>query len=185
MKGHLILLDSAPLFCQEAVKEQILNIDPIYSNILDNKDELLVISTIMEVVSSSESLKLQQDIVACSSWEECLDTLEDYVDNQLPYSNLYMRNFCNAIANRVTIIKNMNLKEFTLLNAPISLIRPKKAILTNIVEDYGLPNYTEKKIALSYVEGDHISMINSNELSETIMKIYNSAYTKKPSYTFY
>lgn len=179
MEGHLVLLDSAPLFCKESVKEQIRSMDPAYLNFLENKHQMLVLASIMQIVSPAESLQLKKAVVECSSWEECIDTLVDYADNQLPYSNFYLNNFINTMARRTMMIRDLNLDEVSVIKTPISLIRPKKAVVANIDENYDLARYTTGRFTMNYVDGDHISIINSTELSEIIMKIYAATHKKK------
>ena len=77
------------------------------------------------------------------------------------------------------MIRDLNLDEVSVIKTPISLIRPKKAVVANIDENYDLARYTTGRFTMNYVDGDHISIINSTELSEIIMKIYAATHKKK------
>lgn len=75
----------------------------------------------------------------------------------------------NALVNRLKLVLEMKSCELQKLRAtPFKLIRPTSTSVNSLDEYYGLNSYTDKKIHLKFIEGNHESIIESQDLIEEL-----------------
>lgn len=89
------------------------------------------------------------------------------------YSKIYLKNFGYGLFNRLKMIlyENNKCEKDERIRSNITLIRPKVHLVSDIENDYGLMQYTDGQVAVSFVEGNHLSMIDNSELYTIINNI--------------
>ena len=179
IKGHVVLMDCGPLFLQKLVLEQISSLDPLYSKEANNALQMLVLSGVTSIIFPAEGMEIRKAILECSTWEERIDKLVTFSANQTIYSVDYLKNIVNALYCRLTMVYNMDLNNVDKMSSPITLIRPNHISLANIDEDYGLGKYTNSSCTLKFTEGNHMTMIENEELPIILNKLYPVAQDDK------
>lgn len=172
INGHIVLMDCGPLFLQKLVLEQIPSLDSVHSKETVNALQTLVLSGVTSIISPTESMEIRKAILECKTWEERIDKLVKFSANQTIYSVDYLKNIVNALYCRLTMVFKMDLNCVDPVNSPITLIRPNHVSLANIDEDYGLGKYTNSSCTLKFMEGNHMTMIENDELPMMLNKLY-------------
>lgn len=168
-KGHIVLLDGAPAY----LKRLALGVAKSAA-----KDEHVENALIMVMIKNLSNEILSEAILPklnnCkefdSKFQVILKLLPDVMKSS--YSEAYIKNIMLAMLNRLKALFVVNTDEKVnndeKINSPILLVRPTNASVTNIAEDYELSNYANGEIIVKYINGNHITILDNDELVGTI-----------------
>lgn len=164
--GRLFLIDGAPIYLQQMaagiVDKTMKDADPA---------DVLIMVLYFNLCSANRNEKFNVQMQACSTWEQKIDTLYEYLDDEVKetYSLTYLHRLVAAMANR---LKAVNLMDTNLvqqkLNSRIVLLRPQAASFHNVVEDYELSKYSTQPIDVHYIQGNHLTVLDNVRTSEII-----------------
>ena len=168
LRGQIVLIDGAPLFVKRLASDQLP------ADCTDEFMQTVILSTIVPTVFPQDNGEFTKAVLSLTSWESRIDKLVELSKNQKLYSDTYIREMSISLYNRIRIILNIDLSSFKPLNnTPIRFVRPEQASIIDIDEDYGLSKFSNQKIDMKYVEGNHMSLLDSSKLTDFINEINN------------
>lgn len=93
------------------------------------------------------------------------------------YSHAYLKEFGYGLCNRVKMIMKEN-EEYTgeQIQANITLIRPQTNLVLDIDNDYNLKQYTSGQVLVSFIEGNHLTMLDNIQLYQIINNICTNQF---------
>ncbi|XP_014486669.1 PREDICTED: fatty acid synthase-like [Dinoponera quadriceps] len=159
LRGQLILIDGAP-DQMKALKEQYFpftNIDEFQNNVLLGLTDLF---------STLHSTMILIELSKYKTWEEKLNAFIEYIltiSTQLPFVENY-KVYCTTIYKHLMALQEYDASLLPPLKSSIVLLKPTFASLSSAEEDYGLRMVTEGRVQVHYIEGNHITMIENNEV---------------------
>ena len=177
MEGYVLIIDGSPDFLHK------LAVDQMAENASDEIVQQIMLTGIVQLIFPGENIDVQAIFTECATWDSRIDKILEYGKDHMSYSPDYLRSMANAIFNRIKITMNLDIKNFTPINASITLIRPNELSVVNIDEDYGLAKYTKGKISLKFIEGNHITVLENPKLPQLINEVRIHLEDKNPSYT--
>lgn len=116
----------------------------------------------------------------CNNLPTKIEIISEFVSTEfkINYSKQYLHNIIGAVLNRLKLVMNLNFEKNELagvidtkLKSFITLVRPTQASFTDIVEDYDLHKYTQQKVNIKYVDGNHLTVLKNIELTNILNKI--------------
>lgn len=104
------------------------------------------------------------------NWEDKLKDLMVKSNGKFSFDIEFIQtNIMNAVANRLKICQSFKEESFELLNnTKIFLTRASKPAITGIHKDYGLAKISNIPIKINLLDGDHVTLLKSQELSKYI-----------------
>lgn len=113
---------------------------------------------------------------------EKLNEIESYEDRialtiksspvQSKYSDKFIANIARVTFDRLKAVLNFNPKNFTKLQSPVILLRPKENPPYVVVEEnYGLDKFTESTVTVHFLEGNHVSIIENKDCANIINRV--------------
>lgn len=172
--GHVILIDGSPthLFrLAQGFRRALQTGDP--------ENDLIMVS-FAQFCSNDQLDNFVKKLTTCSNLSAKIEVISELILAELKsnYSKEYLQNIIRAILNRLKLVMNLNFEKNELagvidakLKSSITLIRPTQASFTDITEDYDLHKYTEQKVNVKYVNGNHLSVLENTELTNILNKI--------------
>lgn len=161
MKGHVLLIDGAPHFLKQ------LSYGHLTTEINDETIQMLLVVGIVQLVFPDENPEdLISALAKCETWEDKLDFLAIYSKKtSTQYSETYLRKMMEALLNRLRIVFNYDMAKPNKIKSSITLVRPTEVAVVDIDEDYELSHYTEGKVHLKFLEGNHTTMLDNPKLA--------------------
>lgn len=157
LQGRLVLIDGAP----EQIKA-IINQHFSFNTI--NELENNVLLNIMDIIQSALSGKLLLELTKCTNWNEKLDVFISHVPSTYTLSSNISKSLCTTIYERVIAVHKYDIAQLPKIESPITLLRPTIQSLSSSQEDYGLYKITKGKVKVCYVEGNHVTMMDSDKV---------------------
>lgn len=157
-KGRVTMIDGSPQLLHRSAKV----------NLIDSSEENIQ-STIMmkciRLVFPDDFVEVSKKVFEHNIWDKRLKAFLEVESSKHQYSEEYVRKMLNALVSRIKIIINADKIELPTLEAtPIHLIKPKTSQMSDLDVDYGLGKHTSKKIKISEVEGNHVSILKNTKL---------------------
>ena len=166
MSGKIILIDGAPVFLQKLASGQI------QSSFSDDAIQTILVIAILRNQFPEESMEeLYARIGHCINFDERINKLAEISKEKKLYSEDYVRIMLTACFNRTKMTLNYDVKNVEPIKSSITLIRPTEVSVVDIEEDYELSRFTEGPVTLKFVEGNHITMLENNKLSQIINEL--------------
>lgn len=164
MHGKVMLIDGSPHFLKKLL--HYLNGNDIAT--LSDTDIKRIMATIMKGLFSIKDME-----VDTSNWNAFTKVLVQTTADHFKYSEEYCREIVDSILSRIKLIANAE-EEPTRgkIQSDIILIRPTDLAFNVNVDDYGLSKYTDGKVEVKVLKGNHstilenaglVSIINSME----------------------
>ena len=80
----------------------------------------------------------------------------------------------NVLINNARLLFNLDVNDFKpLTNTQVHLVRPQDSLLKDVDRDYGLGDISNQKLEITFVQGNHMTMLESLELKK-ILHEFNS-----------
>jgi fatty acid synthase len=98
-----------------------------------------------------------------------LKSFMEFARDRSEYSADYGQKMMRGLFNRLKISLNADKISFEKLeSSSMTLYKPSEMSLNQIDEDYGLSEFTEQKLVIKNIEGDHVSILSNSKLIEEI-----------------
>lgn len=164
--GVISFLDGAPALIRALTSEhyKVVTDDAIQNSII-----IYSYSTIFGTIDEEFVTK----VLSLKTWNEKVEYCLEFSNNQKQYGKEYLRNILHALINRVKIVMTTDIKISSLSNTTAKLIRPTVASVKNIKEDYNLDVNFNDPVDVSYLEGNHFSILENPLLLETLNNIHS------------
>ncbi|KMQ83820.1 fatty acid synthase [Lasius niger] len=162
LHGRVVLIDGAPEQ-MKAMANQHLPFNTIAE--LENNVLLGIMDTIQPVLSGKLLLELNK----CTNWNQKFDTFITHVPTT--YTKLSVDNnksVCTTIYERLIALQKYDVTQLPKIESPIILLKPTIQSLSFSQEDYGLHKITKGKVEVCYIEGNHITMLDSDKVVAAI-----------------
>lgn len=176
--GHVILIDGSPAYLKRLAQGLVRT-----AQCNNQIEDVLIMVMFNHFCSSDLREPFVNKLSKCDGWQSKIQLIIKFLSTEIKstYSQEYMENIIVAILNRLRVVIGLNLENDELeavigtkLKSTITLLRPTQASFTDIVDDYGLHNYTEQPITVQYIEGNHLSVLENTELATTINRLTDS-----------
>ncbi|XP_011703203.1 PREDICTED: fatty acid synthase [Wasmannia auropunctata] len=162
LSGRLVLIDGAPELLK-AIIEQFM------PSTTDEELQNNVLLVIMDTLQSASSGKLLLDLEKCKTWKEKLDVFLSHLpDNIIPLSTEDTKSLCTTIYMHIRAMRKYDLSAFGQIRTPITLLKPTLQIVNMTEEDYGLRKITRDKVDVHYIDGNHLTILDSDKVIAAI-----------------
>lgn len=167
LTGHVISADGSLLLFKRFIKTLMPNIDATYEHIQNFLLEQLAFEMLPEQQPDAIRKVLEEE----KTWEDRLNKYINLMPNK-EYSEEYLRNIGHGLQNRFKIILSEN-EDYTgdKIQSNITLIRPTISFGVDIDTDYRLSQYTSGSIFVSFIDGNHLSLLDNVQLYQMINDI--------------
>lgn len=183
--GAIVALQLAQLLEQNGQNGRILLIDgsPIYLKRMSEAmvkttskkgciEDVLIMLVFFNMCGGERTYKFTMELSKCDSWPRKMDLLYRHMPESIKndYSSEYLYDLVRAMTNRLEAVieMNVNAEPKCKLMSPITLVRPKLPSFTDIADDYGLSKYTNQPVDIRYIKGNHLTMLDGDEIAEII-----------------
>ncbi|KAL7036630.1 hypothetical protein ACKWTF_008883 [Chironomus riparius] len=153
--GRIVLIDGAPKLLKT------LAVDQLPDNWTDDMVRNIILTMIIISCIPEDNGTIIKEILAIPSFDARIKKL---ATRQTMYSEEYGLKICSAFVNRLILTAKVDLNTFEKVDAKFSLIRPSEPSITEIEEDYDLGQYTNKHVAVKYLEGNHATLLDNPNL---------------------
>jgi fatty acid synthase, animal type len=103
------------------------------------------------------------------TWQEKVELMTSVEQNL--YGKEYLKLMATALINRIKFVFGIDAKVTSTLSCTSTLIRPSKNTISNIDEAYNLDENFKKKVEVTYLEGNHFSILENPDLINLLHKI--------------
>lgn len=167
LHGKIISLDGSMLVLKKFVTSLLRNQDPT-----DDMIQMLLMQQIaFEMTPDVHFDAIQSMIDEGMTFDEKVYKFIEIVQKK-DYSPEYLKNFGYALFNRFKIFLNLNVeKADKKIDANILLVRPTAKLVPDIDDNYELDKFTNGTVTLSYVDGNHLTMLENVKLHQMITEI--------------
>lgn len=165
LRGQVVLIDGAPTFLKKLVVDQM---PTTYS---DEAVQNVLISGIMRTVFPEEKIDVMQIMINNPTWEQRIDKLLELAMDQYLYSSNYLRTMAYCLFQRIKMVINYKTDPKHKLKSSITLVRPTEISIVDVDEDYGVNKLTKGTTNVKYVEGNHLTMLESSKLVQIINEL--------------
>jgi thioesterase domain-containing protein len=169
-RGQIIQIDGSPEFVKRFAFQSIRN-----ENMTNFHNYILKI--LFDISKSFvDSAIIKSVIENNSNWENRLKAVIEASgrSNIVSYDKM-VEEVSTAFTNRLNISHNIKIEEFDVLEfTKISLIKATKAAVPGLPEDYGLSLFSSGNIYITFVVGDHASMMENLDLSGVITRLIST-----------
>lgn len=173
--GHVILIDGSPDYLFK-LADGVHKATKIHDNLEDN----LIMILFMHFCGSDHSDVFVTKLMKCKSLSTKIELISEFISSEFKanYSKKYLLNHIEAILNRLKIVMSLNVEANELtdivgnkLKSTITLIRPTHASFTKIADNYELHKYTQHKVNVKFIDGNHLSMLENIDLANILNDI--------------
>lgn len=164
LTGEVICGDGAVTLFKQGMQTHI----PQRESMDESIQHFILTQLVFEMLPDLELEEIQKVLTEKKTFDDRADTFIEMVPKS-EYSKGYLKNFGYGLSNRMKMILNEN-EEYTgeRIRSNITLIRPKTHLIPNIPNDYNLNKYTDGKITVNFVEGNHLTMLDNTEMYSMI-----------------
>lgn len=163
--GHVTIIDGSAQFIHKFAKSML-------DDSSDDNIESKVILRCIQLLFPDDFVDFSKKVFVQKSWETRLDAFVDIfesTEHTSQYSAAYGRKMLSSLVQRIKIIIDADKIELQKLKfTPISLIKPKTAYNFEVDEDYGLGKFSNEKVKVSLVDGNHATILKNIELSSLL-----------------
>ncbi|XP_020298388.1 fatty acid synthase-like [Pseudomyrmex gracilis] len=161
-RGRLILIDGAPKYLQ-IVQETLFP----FTN--SQEFQILVLKQMTDVFNIPVSELNISEISKYVTWEEKLNifikNLKSEITNTISSDSIKI--FCTTIYKHLIAVQEYDTSSLISIRSPIILLKATNPLLPSVEEDYGL-NKISKNVQIHYVDSNHISIINTEQVAAAI-----------------
>lgn len=168
LTGQVISIDGAATVFNRGMKKALPNIDVEF-------DENLIIAKVVKQAMPEVPFDIiWKKFAENKAWDDQFEALFNAASKG-EYSLGYLKAISVGIMHRVKICMGEN-DEYTgeRIKSNITLIRPTTHLVPDVDNDYNLKQYTNGRVAVSFIEGNHMSMLDNVQLYQIINNICTS-----------
>lgn len=159
LAGQVISIDGSLLLFKRFLKTLMPNMEATYENI----QNFLLEQLAYEILPDQKPDVIRKVLVDEQNWQERLNKYISLMSKK-EVSDEYLRDIGYGLQNRFRIILN-ECEEYTgeKLQSNITLIRPVAGFGVDIDNDYRLTQYTNGSVFVSFIDGNHLSMLDNEQ----------------------
>lgn len=168
LTGQVISIDGSVILFKYGMRKVMPNIDLQF-------DEHLILAKIL----SHAFPEIPFDVIAKKfaepkAWDEQFDLLYSMAP-KIEYSVEYLKAISVGVMHRVRMCMSES-DEYSgeRIQSNITLIRPTTHLVPDVENDYNLKQYTYGRVFVSFIEGNHMSMLDNAQLYQIINNICTS-----------
>lgn len=163
--GQLILIDGAPKFLKAMASAQVTDTQD------ENMIQAAVLSSLISIGLPENNEGIMKFVFSETTWEARLDKFLEVTKDLSPYSNEYGKRIMNAFLNRIKLALNLDLEAFPKLQTTkVTLLRSSEYTVFDIEEDYGLDSICSEKVEITFIEGNHETILDNPQLLDALNK---------------
>lgn len=162
-RGQLLFIDGAPHFLKKLCG-QYFEENPTDDDILNS----IFIGIATRVFPDESVDNLLALFSPLEGWDKKFDKFAEYAVTQNRYSKDYSIKMIKSMFNRIKMAMTYDLESIEQINTNITLVRSSQVSIVDIEEDYELSKITNGKVALKFIEGDHMTMLDNPKLAQII-----------------
>lgn len=163
LKGRLVLIDSAPVYLKKLANSFVPEDAP-------NQVDLFRLAALHALFATNKNKTFIEEVESAPDWYQKLEICAKHSHGL--YSEQFIKDNMDSVVNRGLIAVNLNINEMPKLNTDILLIRPTAASIQDIDEDYGLSANTTGNILIKFLEGDHLTILDNEQLGTVIQEAF-------------
>lgn len=170
LTGEVISIDgSVTVF-----KRGITNLIPNFGESDEFAENIILMHIAFQTLPEIQTDAIQKVLFEHKTWDERVDGILNLVPQPV-YSRGYLKNIGVGVLNRVKMVMKEN-DEYRgeRIRSNITLIRPTTHLVPDVENDYNLKQCTNGRVQVSFVEGDHMSMLDNTQLYQIINSICTS-----------
>lgn len=172
LTGQVVCTDGSVSLFKRYLAAIMPNLEPTTENI----QNFLLVQLAFEVLPEITPDAIAKVILEGGTFDERADKYISLVTNP-EYSHAYLKEFGYGLMNRVRMVMNEN-EEYSgdRIQSNITLIRPQTNLVIDIDNDYNLKQYTNGQVFVSFIEGNHLTMLDNIQLYQIINNICTDQY---------
>lgn len=165
LTGEVICVDGSVALFKQYLKAHVPRLETSDASMDERIQNFILIQLVYEILPSLELDQIQKVLTDQKTFEDRADAFIEMIPKR-EYSKMYLKNFGYGLYNRMRMILNENDKceMDERIRSNITLIRPKIHLVPDIENDYNLEQYTDGRVTVNFVEGNHLSMMDNSEL---------------------
>lgn len=165
-KVSLLAIDGSPQFCHRTSNFA-------FSDQTEENIRLTVFATCIRLHFPEDHQQITKKVLGFSTWDEQVKSFAEYVMARSKYSYDYGAKMLTSVFKRVKILLECDKHSFPSLSmTPITLIRCKESFSGALDDDYGLSKYSNKKVNVNVIDGNHATMLGNSELVSLINGLF-------------
>ncbi|EFN85168.1 Fatty acid synthase [Harpegnathos saltator] len=163
IRGQLVLIDGAPMQIKALMNQYIpyTTIDEFHNNVL------LIVMNLLNLAVSER--KLLMELNKGTNWDDKLNIFLSY-SPQL-HKNIsidHVKVLCTTICNRIRAFYEYDITQVPKIMSPITFLKPTEQSVCLTEENYGLHKITKGDVEVRSIEGNHITMLDSDKVAAAI-----------------
>lgn len=161
LKGQIISLDGSILLIKNFVKSSMRGHEISDENLQD----LILKNFAFELLPDVQRDVLLTVMKDAKTWDEKLNNFIGVIRND-DYSHEYLRTIGRGMFNRFKFVlkSDTDAEIHSKIQSNIKLYKPSIALVAGIQDDYQLPKYTNGKVEIEYLDGNHFTILENAEL---------------------
>jgi hypothetical protein len=164
--GQVTMIDGSAQFVHKFSRENLQDAS-------DDNIQSKVILRCIQLLFPDDFLDFAKKVLVQKTWETRLDefmAIFESTEHNSQYSTTYGRKMLTSLVQRIKIIIDADKIELPKLKCtPISLIKPKTPYSFELDEDYGLGKFSNEKVNVTSIDGDHATILKNAELLKFLM----------------
>lgn len=167
LTGQLISVDGSQLLFKRFIKALMPNIEAT----IDHIQNFLLEQMAYEILPDQQPAAIRKVVEDEKTWEDRMDKYISLMSKQ-DYSKEYLKNIGYGLQNRFKIVLDASENyDGEKMQSNIALIRPTTSFGVEIENDYRLTQYTNGSVFVSFIDGNHLSMLDNVQLYQLINDI--------------
>ncbi|KAK6640571.1 hypothetical protein RUM44_012267 [Polyplax serrata] len=172
--GHVILIDGAP----DLLKMAVLS---TFGSAGENEFDASLLHTIYNLFVPGTNMKIKEELLACPTWEDKVAYMEKVIPERVVHSKDHQRRVTYDVRRRLTAVVGYDTSSHKKLKSKVVLVRPaEQFFMANFPDHYNLAGLCENPVDVHFVEGNHLSILQSQKLADIINEIYKNATSLIP-----
>lgn len=165
-QGHLIFVDTSPSLIQKLALNYIDSSDSIDTHLQIK----LASSIVNEIVPTVDIKEFSYNMSKHQLWSDKLNQIAK-IANSVNYDfNQSVRLKCTGLYRRLKTILQTSWPDDFKIKSPITLIRSHR-VIDGMEEDYGLHRCTEGNISIKFINGNHQTILQNQDLGKLINEL--------------
>lgn len=167
LTGEVICTDGSVLLFKRYLEMLMPSLDSSEENI----QNFLFMQLAFEILPDIDLDSIRKILVEVKTHEARVEKFLSLMTKS-DYSDAYLNDISYGLTNRVKMVLNEN-EEYSgeRIKSNITLIRPSTNLVVDIDNDYKLKQYTSGQVFVSFIEGNHLTMLDNTQLYQIINNI--------------
>lgn len=168
LTGKVVCVDGAVALFKQGMQTHMPKLETLDESI----QQFILTQLVFEILPNLGLDEIRKVFTDKKTYEDRADVFIDMIPKS-EYSKEYLKNFGYGLSNRLRMILNDDdkCKSDERIQSNITLIRPKIDSVPDIENSYNLKQYTDGQVDVTFVEGNHLSMMENSELYSIINSI--------------